>query len=189
MKNFEDADQDGPLAPSPHAGMTVPSCAADVINRMKAELNVKTDTQLGKIIGKSSKTIHSWRIRNSIPYESALLVAINYNRSLDYLLLGKHRDINKSQTCILDSAILRSKILNFLKDRTIGLSEDIVPLLAIELAMIIARYYDNDQHMMNILVDGGYMTREEFLRLLEEYGSIAKYNEFVDRHNSVKKPR
>lgn len=185
MQNSDDESGDSPSSMPAHTA-DLPVSAADVIDRMKSELGVKSDTQLAEIIGKSSKTIHSWRVRNSVPYEAALLIAFNHRTSLDYLLLGRHQSDAATFAEALEEEILRPKIANFLEERAIGLSASGVPFLAVELASILARSYASDRRMMKMLVDGGYMTRDEFLRFLKEYGSITKYDEFITRHAAAK---
>ena len=60
----------------------------DIIDRMKAASNIRTDAELAAHLSVSSKTVSSWRSRNSLPIESVLQISEETNKNIEYFLLG-----------------------------------------------------------------------------------------------------
>ncbi|MCF8308432.1 MAG: helix-turn-helix domain containing protein [Bacteroidales bacterium] len=58
------------------------------LNRLKSELNIKTDTELARFLEIKQNTISGWRSRNTIDIKLIIEKCENYNISFDYLIYG-----------------------------------------------------------------------------------------------------
>ncbi len=62
--------------------------AADVLERLAAHLEAKSDADIARKLNVSRTAVSSWRQRGSIPYAECVTVAKRDGISLDWLLLG-----------------------------------------------------------------------------------------------------
>lgn len=65
----------------------------EVINRIKTELNFKTDKEMYEFMGVLQGTFTNWRRRNSIPYELINSICFNKKLDLNYIIHGKKNEI------------------------------------------------------------------------------------------------
>lgn len=68
--------------------MSVPHTDFKILERFKKIHGVTTDTELAKLLGKSSSSIHNWRKRGNIPLDECVTAAREKGVSLDWLMLG-----------------------------------------------------------------------------------------------------
>lgn len=61
---------------------------AAVLSRMKLITGTTTDAELSYALKISPQTLSSWKGRNSTPYSLCIDLAVRYEVSLDWLLLG-----------------------------------------------------------------------------------------------------
>ncbi len=61
----------------------------DVIGRLKAILNVTTDTEFTQALGIPRSTVASWRSRDAIPFRVCVDIAQKTGASLDFIILGR----------------------------------------------------------------------------------------------------
>ncbi|MBH3428264.1 helix-turn-helix domain-containing protein [Pseudomonas alkylphenolica] len=61
---------------------------AAVLSRMKLITGTTTDAELSYALKISPQTLSTWKGRNSTPYSLCIDLAVHYNVSLDWLLLG-----------------------------------------------------------------------------------------------------
>lgn len=61
---------------------------AAVLSRMKLITGTTTDAELSYALNISPQTLSSWKGRNSTPYSLCIDLAVRYDVSLDWLLLG-----------------------------------------------------------------------------------------------------
>ncbi|WP_106475800.1 LexA family transcriptional regulator [Phytohalomonas tamaricis] len=62
---------------------------AAIMGRMKQLMGVSSDYQLAKRFGKSTSAIHNWKKRGTVPIDECIELSVEYNASLDWLILGK----------------------------------------------------------------------------------------------------
>lgn len=63
--------------------------ASQIIDEIRLMRGLKSDAQLGKLLGNISQTtIGSWRARNSIPFKKIVAFCHREGQSLDTLVLG-----------------------------------------------------------------------------------------------------
>jgi hypothetical protein len=62
--------------------------AAEVIKRLQRAVEARTDQDLADRIDVSKTTVASWRTRDSIPYDICVTVAVAWDVSLHWLILG-----------------------------------------------------------------------------------------------------
>lgn len=74
---------------------------AAVLSRMKLITGATTDAQLSYALKISPQTLSSWKGRNSTPYSLCIDLAVRYEVSLDWLLLGNGPQ--RSLTCTPDA--------------------------------------------------------------------------------------
>ena len=65
---------------------------AKVVERMKSVLDLNSDTQLAKVLGRAGSSVSNWRVRGNVPIEECIRFAQCYGVSLDWLILGKELD-------------------------------------------------------------------------------------------------
>jgi hypothetical protein len=63
----------------------------EILDRLKAHFNYKSDARLGRELGASPANISNWRTRNTIPWEELLVFSVKNNVSLDWIVLGQSR--------------------------------------------------------------------------------------------------
>lgn len=61
----------------------------DVLARLKQLFDISSDSALSRQLDTSPQTISSWRARQRVPYAICIEIAIQYDVSLDWLLMGK----------------------------------------------------------------------------------------------------
>lgn len=75
--------------------------ADGVINRLRLELKIETDSDLARTLGVSKTTVSTWRKRNSIPYDHVAYYAILGLIDIDFVLTGRGRfspNVDKSES-------------------------------------------------------------------------------------------
>lgn len=65
---------------------------SEIINRIKQKFELKSDTQVAKLLNVEQNTLSSWKKRDKIPYEKLDELALNNNISIEWILSGKERD-------------------------------------------------------------------------------------------------
>lgn len=65
---------------------------SEIINRIKQKFELKSDTQVAKLLNVEQNTLSSWKKRDKIPYEKLDQLALNYDISIEWILSGKERD-------------------------------------------------------------------------------------------------
>ncbi|WP_414501144.1 MULTISPECIES: LexA family transcriptional regulator [unclassified Zymobacter] len=66
---------------------------AEVVERMKSVLELDSDTQLAKILGRAGSSVSNWRVRGNVPIDECIRFAQRYGVSLDWLILGNERPV------------------------------------------------------------------------------------------------
>ena len=74
----------------PHEGEPL---AADVIKRMKEVAGLRADMHLASALGTTRANVAKWKARNSVPYREAVIFALRFGASLDYILLGRNNAV------------------------------------------------------------------------------------------------
>lgn len=62
--------------------------ADGVIDRIKRCTGLSSDKQVAEYFKVSSNAVHNWRKRGSVPYDECLMLAIQLNVSLNWLIMG-----------------------------------------------------------------------------------------------------
>ncbi|RKQ95769.1 phage repressor protein C with HTH and peptisase S24 domain [Kushneria sinocarnis] len=60
-----------------------------IMARMKQLLGVSSDYQLAQRFGKSTSAIHNWKKRGTVPIDECIELSVEYDASLDWLIMGK----------------------------------------------------------------------------------------------------
>lgn len=63
--------------------------AEEVLKRIAALADARSDAALAKILGVSPTTVANWRQRNTVPYEAAATLGERQGVSLDHLIFGR----------------------------------------------------------------------------------------------------
>jgi len=79
---------------------------SEIINRIKQKFELKSDTQVAKLLNVEQNTLSSWKKRDKIPYEKLDEVALNNNISIEWILSGKEENISKYQELINNFELL-----------------------------------------------------------------------------------
>ncbi len=62
--------------------------AEEIIKQMQSTCGAETERGLAKMLGVGASTVNSWKLRNSVPLEYLVRVALDKNVSLDWLVFG-----------------------------------------------------------------------------------------------------
>ena len=63
--------------------------AQSVLDQLRQALNVKSDSDLSRVLGVKRATLANWKTRDAIPYAICVTVALEKGISLQWLLIGK----------------------------------------------------------------------------------------------------
>lgn len=77
-----------------------------IILRIKQKFELKSDTQVAKLLNVEQNTLSSWKKRDKIPYEKLDEVAMKNNISLEWILSGKEENTSKYQELINNFELL-----------------------------------------------------------------------------------
>jgi len=79
--------------------------AADIIARLKHQLQLATDADLAVVLGVSRTTLSNWRVRNSVPLARLQRICRKAGIPIDYLLTGTIT-YDRNASAIVDTEIL-----------------------------------------------------------------------------------
>ncbi|MCM5705224.1 LexA family transcriptional regulator [Larsenimonas salina] len=77
------------MSTDPHS--SPPTLSGAIMERMKAITGLNSDYKLAQRFGKSTSAIHNWRKRGTIPVDECIELSVEYDVSLDWLILGRDR--------------------------------------------------------------------------------------------------
>lgn len=77
--------------------------ALEVIDRMKAVLNVSTDTELAVALNVSKQTVSSWKRRQAVPQKIIVYVATKTMSDIEFFIKKSYRQRNYAPTVGLES--------------------------------------------------------------------------------------
>lgn len=111
--------------------------AIKILERLKIQLNIETDTDLADILGVKQNTISTWKARDSIDFEKIISICDKKSIDLNYVFLGiiqkqpsenvtknVTEDVTKSVTSLSISTNLSNTDINISSDEAIQVLKD-----------------------------------------------------------------
>lgn len=134
------------------APMTI---SALIMERMKALTGLTSDYALAKRFGKSTSAIHNWRKRGTIPIDECIQLSVEYNVSLDWLVLGREDTADTPPSVSLVYSEPADGEVRYQHQDYAG-----VPLYDIEAAAGSGRLFDDEQVISHLSFRQDWITQE-----------------------------
>jgi phage repressor protein C with HTH and peptisase S24 domain len=107
--------------------------AKNILERLKNQLNISSDTELSEFLGVKQNTISTWKSRNSLDYEKIISICDKNKLDTNYIFLGKSQidikvgvteSVTKSVTSLQQSTNLSNTDINFSGDKALQTLEN-----------------------------------------------------------------
>lgn len=85
---------------------------SEIIERLKEQLNFKTDKEIYELMGVSQGVFSNWKIRNTIPYLEITTICFNKKINIKYILTGEKNEELKENDNFKEKIIENLEKLN-----------------------------------------------------------------------------
>lgn len=150
------------------AGLNV----SEIINRLKDALGLTTDASLAVHLGVSSKTVASWRSRNSLPIESILQVSTETEKPIEYFLYGIEltrnteeidiEDVTLKDFQIVGYIVLVDLLREFAKDDLEQMNDEELLRISKSVGLLMRACFEYVKSERGVLVDTGTLSESLF---------------------------